>query len=224
MLVGNPGYIYCFSHEYYTTISDNLYKLGCSYDIDQRSKSVVTFMISKMVCEHREKVKHKYDAENLLFERLQRFRLKKNRELYVCDLKHIIKIMKAVAKLINSRAYSTFRKIKSNNNKNNKQKTRIKCFRCGELFCPSLFKRHISRKRNICEPTLSLCTYREMQEDYDKCLITYKKELKVHACEYCGNEYANRHNKHRHKKKCSVRLYQLELEELANTVNEITEN
>ncbi len=50
----------------------------------------------------------------------------------------------------------------------------ILCLRCGIKFYPSKFTKHINRKRKVCKPSYSECTYNEMIEDYESAYSKYK--------------------------------------------------
>jgi len=80
--------------------------------------------------------------------------------------------------------------------------TKTKCLRCGEDFSPSRFKRHITRKRALCEPIMSNCSYEDMKTDYEGTLVIITGK---YACKDCGNRYKHSSSLARHRKECGAR-------------------
>lgn len=205
------GYIYCFSHPMLIMMGQNVFKLGCSIDLKGRCKSTQTFMSTEMDCLHSESVKDKFIAENRLFEYLKEFRVRKDREFFKIDLETIKRVMNNVAIEINEE-YIEVPLLEDNKNtiRNNlisKMGKKRMCLRCGEIYSPSLFDRHINRIKNKCKPVLLDISYQDIKDNYDKCLdlLVEKfaiKEMKTFTCKYCNSVYKHSPSLSRHKKEC----------------------
>lgn len=88
----NSGYIYCIHNEMYNYYGPNIFKLGCTENLEKRIANYTTSYIeqpcykitSKILCDNT-------IAEKLLFNKLKIYRIKNRREFFNCDLE-IIKI------------------------------------------------------------------------------------------------------------------------------------
>lgn len=116
MKKSNIGYLYCITNEVYTHYGKSVYKCGKTQNIGKRLQNFTTCYMEN--CELKNKTQilnYINNAEMYLFELLDEYRCKKNREFFDCELSIITEKMKIVEekfkgeidenieKLINSR-------------------------------------------------------------------------------------------------------------------------
>jgi len=232
---GKAGHIYCFSHPMLITMGENVFKLGCSVDLEGRAKSTQTFMSNEMECLHSEGVKDKFKAEGMVFEALKEFRMRKDREFFQVCLEIIKRVMKNVAEEVNKMNFVKKIKRKGKYDKNkypdlteeefevlrnilNRVGKQKMCLRCGETYCTSIYNRHVSRRKVICKSYILNITYDEMNENYDYWLKYWVKDIvakrnvkKEYSCDFCSKIYQHPSSLSRHKHKCIYRKnYKLE--------------
>jgi len=218
MKVKRPGFIYCFSHPMLTlALGENVYKLGRTCSVNSRARSAVTFMSVEMECIYKDKVCHDIDAENLLFEMLEDFRIRPDREFFQIELNYIKRIMKSVVTEINSREY------RDNSKSTIKEKLipcvisnkKIKlCLRCGYKSSQSKVARHMfQRKGKPCKAIYLNIDYEEMIANYPKyheviyetiANDTIPKNSKKFVCKGCQRSYSQRSGLSRHIKECDA--------------------
>ena len=84
---GTNGYVYCVHNKMYNAYGDNIYKLGMAQDIEKRLLSYTTYYIDKTkLILKSNKVNNYRMTENLLFQFLEEYRIRNDREFFNCDL------------------------------------------------------------------------------------------------------------------------------------------
>ena len=97
------GFLYCFHNEIYKYYGVNVYKLGCSNNIKRRINAYCTPYIEETTIIHTtNKIRNKFLAELILFEKLSIYRMNKNREFFKCDPDIIKKTMNDVEEMFNN--------------------------------------------------------------------------------------------------------------------------
>lgn len=80
------GFLYCLWNIIYTYYGENVYKLGCSNDIQRRLLNYCTSYIEPSTIIYSTKeLRNKILAEKILFKKLNRYRMSSNREFFKCD-------------------------------------------------------------------------------------------------------------------------------------------
>lgn len=85
------GFLYCIYNDFYILEGEDVYKLGCTKNMIQRSVSYTTCYSRPIVIKHLSSKVDYYDiAESILFEKLSKCRLYPRREFFQCKLDVVI--------------------------------------------------------------------------------------------------------------------------------------
>lgn len=110
------GHIYCIYNKCYKYYGDNVYKLGFAKDLKKRMHGYTTSYIDPVEIIYSIAVIKHVEAEKLLFNRLQKYRIDTNREFFKCEKKVIIATMNKVADMVNNnKTYKYKKNININN-------------------------------------------------------------------------------------------------------------
>ncbi|AYV83967.1 MAG: hypothetical protein Hyperionvirus15_5 [Hyperionvirus sp.] len=107
------GHIYCLYNQIYKSYGDNVYKLGCTENLINRLSGYITYYLEESEIIYQSKsIKYFKIAEKILFQLLERYRIKNNREFFNCDIQIIKEKMDETIYLIESndilQTFSTF--------------------------------------------------------------------------------------------------------------------
>lgn len=97
------GQIYCITNDLYKNNGQNIYKLGKTINLKNRLKNYVTGFLNPMKVLYVKNVIDINSAEKLLFDKLSKYRLKSNRELFQVEIQLIKLTMDEVGDVINNR-------------------------------------------------------------------------------------------------------------------------
>jgi len=93
------GYVYVLFNNAFKQYGENVYKIGCTNNIEKRINSYVTGYLDKSEIKYKtEKIKHYDKVEKVIHHELKEFRIKKRREFFNCSLE-VIK--ECIEKVIN---------------------------------------------------------------------------------------------------------------------------
>lgn len=109
------GYIYVLSNEMYKQYGNNVYKIGRSVDAERRTSSYCTYYIDSCVVNYTsDKVSNHVLIERLVHDKLDAYRIKKNREFFKCELPFIIDTINNVIKNVELNSTDYFTIIQNN--------------------------------------------------------------------------------------------------------------
>lgn len=99
---GEEGYLYCIYNEMYGYYGKNIYNIGITNDIKNLLKNYVNSYIndSKLALKS-EKLCNYNMAKNILFNILEQYRYKRNKDFFQCDLSIIEAAIKQIERIFN---------------------------------------------------------------------------------------------------------------------------
>lgn len=92
----------CITNKCYNYYGSNVYKLGLAKNIAKRMDGYITSYIDPVKIIFTIPVNNRFEAEKILFNKLQKYRIDSNREFFKCKKKIIITTMNEVADIINN--------------------------------------------------------------------------------------------------------------------------
>jgi len=191
------GVIYCIYNEMY---GENVFKLGRTIHLNSRMKGYVTCYINPTIVKHTNNVSCIDKAENILFDKLKNYRIRKDREFFKCEFSIIEKAMNETATNVNGN-------IKKDNDKTYK----YVCSICNKGYDrKSNYNSHLKRKIR-CIPLKNENTQHINDEN-------------PMQCKYCKEIYSRKDSLKRHiEKRCKLKL-KFDFEQLKQEINILKEN
>lgn len=91
------GKLYCLHNVIFNYYGPNVFKLGCSTNVDKRVLTYITSYPDKSEIMHSsDNFDNCFDAEKILFRKLNKYRMRDRREFFQCPLEIIINAIKAI--------------------------------------------------------------------------------------------------------------------------------
>lgn len=104
------GYIYILFNIIYTLYGTNVFKLGKTKNLEKRINGYTTAYLDPSKIIYKSKlVKDRHIAENILFDMLIKFRLRKNREFFTLSQDEIILAIDKVVDMVNDGTYIEYK-------------------------------------------------------------------------------------------------------------------
>ena len=97
------GYLYCIYNQTFIQYGQDVYKLGCTKNMNKRLSTYATCYLNECVVKHCSSLLNYYEiAEIILFKELNQYRLSKNREFFKCNEEIIKNKINEIANMMNS--------------------------------------------------------------------------------------------------------------------------